>query len=585
MGMQSKKLFWVSLAAFVVLYLCYGLHRFTLGVDFTDEGAYLAWPLRTLFGERPFSSELLTLLRPIEICLALPFKLHPAMTLYEFRMAGWCMHLVAFAVLSVYLFRLGGGPLQSPLIASIPFFACNLFGIATPSYNTVSSDFLLIALSLRGLSTLHGPGGKMPWEIGGGLALFIATVAHPALGLVASVLLAVECLRNGLVRNLVARRLTPSNAGLVVFVACWLGLFFAAIWSGALADWLQRMALVRSFPADAPHDPLWHIFTRLLGYPFLFSPLAVVFSLVAIVAAAALHFFSATGRGERAGLAANLLAFLVVFSLIGTFSYGPHYLPVVFVLVCLILIGTLCLGRAACLSWVPGSSRFLLAMAGLSAVLYAGFTYYFTPYRSWQSGTLGLPFAFAVGLTLLLHTRPLRSGAYRLLLTVSLLIAVVCMVRDHYREIYRDAATPELRTAFQQPKLAHIKSTAERVAAIDGLHAYLSPRLVRGEPLLAFDGCPMLYYLLDAKPAYGLTWAVRYSQSRAALEQLNRELLARPLPRYAIRNLVELSQSAWATTERINYDDYPLNQTLLTHYELERTIFPFEIWRLKATRP
>ena len=78
------------------------------------------------------------------------------MTLYEFRLAGWCLHLLAFGVLSGYLFRLSAAAGQSLLIASIPFFACTIYGNTSPSYNTLSCDCLLLALSLRGLSALVG---------------------------------------------------------------------------------------------------------------------------------------------------------------------------------------------------------------------------------------------------------------------------------------------------------------------------------------------------------------------------------------------------------------------------------------------
>ena len=67
----------------------------------------------------------------------------------------------------------------------------------------------------------------------------------------------------------------------------------------------------------------------------------------------------------------------------------------------------------------------------------------------------------------------------------------------------------------------------------------------------------------------------------AALRRLNQEFESRPLPRYAIRTLVDPSDAVWSTAKRINYDNYPLNQTVMANYELEQTIFPFEIWRLK----
>jgi hypothetical protein len=105
------------------------------------------------------------------------------------------------------------------------------------------------------------------------------------------------------------------------------------------------------------------------------------------------------------------------------------------------------------------------------------------------------------------------------------------------------------------------------------LFAYLRPKLTRGERPLAYDHCPMLYYLFDAMPGYGLTWA--YTARPATLRQLNAELNAKPLPRYAIRALVDVSHPVWRTAPRVSYADYPLNETVDTDYTLDRTIFPF----------
>src|SRR5688572_11542694 len=134
--MRFTKSFVVFLGASLLLYSCYGLHRFTLGVDFTDEGVFVSLPMRILFGEKLFASELLTLLRPVSNFLFILYKLDPGITLYEVRLLGWSVHLVAVAILSVYVFRLSGAPFQSLLIASVPLFACHVFGLAPPSYNS-----------------------------------------------------------------------------------------------------------------------------------------------------------------------------------------------------------------------------------------------------------------------------------------------------------------------------------------------------------------------------------------------------------------------------------------------------------------
>ena len=580
--MRPRQLFWASLAAFILLYGGYGLKRLTLGIDFTDEGAYLSWPMRMLFGEKLFSSDLGTLLRPLVAHLFILFKLHPGLTVYEFRLLGWGLHLLSFSILSLYVFRLSNAPVLSPLLASVPLFVCNIFGLASPSYNSLSSDFLLMALSLRGLAAIDGASGKLPLNIGSGLALFLATLAHPALGLVAAVMLLRELLARDLAQNLIRRRLTGSNAGVLVFAGCWLVFVLYLAGSGALADWIQRTAMFRSFTVTALNTHPVRIFLQLLTYPFSYSLLARVFTLAALITLGALRLFSHRGAEPATERAALLLVFLLGASLVCGFSYEADFLPTGFALACLVLIGTHSLGLAGKILPVDPETRFLLLMSGLGAVVYASFTFYFSPLRSWTSGILALPFAFATGSALLLRARPAGSGGLRILVTASLMLAVAGTAWEHYQNIYRDAGPAKLPALFHLAKFAHIRSTEERVRAVEALYDNLHPRLARGEPLLAFDDCPMLYYLFDAMPAYGLTWATRYTQSPAALQQLDRELRARPLPRYAIRTLVDLSNPVWSTAPRTSYDNYPLNDTVLAHYELEQTIFPFEIWRLKT---
>jgi len=580
--MRSRQLFLTSLTAFVLAYLGYGLVRFSLGIDFTDEGAYLSWPMRMLFGEPAFSSDPLTLTRPIEAFLFIPFKLHPLMTLYEFRLLGWVVHLLAFATLAICLFRLSRAPLQSLLIASVPFFACNIFGIASPSYNTLSSDFLLMALSLQCLACLGEERQKLPLHVASGLALFIATLAHPGLGIVGAGLLAYEVLCHGLARNLAKRQLSASNLGILAFIFCWLAFLLYLTSSGALANWLQRIAFVRLSSVGALNELPARSFFQLAVFPFGYDLYAIGFNLLAFVALWFLQPPRATAGGQHAGRAAAWLAVLIAGFFILTFSRDPSHLPVCLVPSTLVLLAAQGVGRPLSPLRAEDRLRFLLLMSGLAAVAYAALTYFFFPLRSWISGTLGLPFAFAVGLTCLLKESPVRPASLRGLMLALLAMAVACLARDHYRKIYRDASPPNLSAQFQLPKLRHIRSTPERVQIVEALYEYMHPKIARGEPLLVYDGCPMLYYLFDASPAYGLTWAVGNGTSPSILQLLNRELNAKPLPRYAIRALVKLKEPFWSKAPLTNYDDYPLNETVTTNYSLERTIFPFEIWRLKT---
>jgi len=580
--MRPRSLFFLSLTVFLVIYFVYGLHRFSLGIDFTDEGAYVAWPLRFFFGEKAFASELMTLIRPIEVYLTLPFQLRPSMTLYEIRMLGWCLHLLAFSTLSYYLFRLSAAPLQSLLISSIPLFVCHIFGLAPIAYNTLSSDCLILALSFKGISDLASSNWKLPLEVGAGLALFVATFAHPGLGVVAVCMISYEIFCRELLSNLRRRQLVASNAGCFVFVACWILFFIYLLQSGALANWLERIGFLRSDTINTLlGDSVW-FYIQLFLYPSYYSAIGLMFSLMMIAVAIALHLLVRAARREYSGRIATLLVAVFLAALVCTFNYESSYLPTCFALISIVVIITFWLGPHDALFNIPSSVRFLLLLSGIAAICYTRFTYYFYPYRSWISGILALPFAFSVGLTLLLKMNTARLDPIRLMVGALLLIAVPCVIREHYWHICRELSPPALQSYFNIPKLCNIRSTEERVRAVEDLYFYLQPKISRGEPLLVFDDCPMLYYLFDAMPAYGLTWASRFGFNITLLEQLNRELLAKQLPHYTVRTLVNVSEPIWGNAPRTNYDHYPLNETVMANYQLEKTIFPFEIWRLSS---
>lgn len=576
---RNRRRFLLILAGFLATYILYGLHRWTLGVDFTDEGAYVSWPLRLLFGERPFVAELGTLLRPLVAYLYVIFKVHPEITLYELRLLGWAIHLAGFAFLSVYLFRLTRLALLSPLIASIPFFLCHIFGLAAPSYNTLSSDFLLVALCLRGLAELNDARRRTLLHVISGLALFLATLAHPVLGLPAALLVIWEIFRHGLLTHLVRRSLTSSNHGILAFVGAWLLLAGWMVATGAAATWWERSRLFGSVSATSVGLGPWHFAGLLLRSPFTFSASAIAFSIAlggALAAVARLKPGPAVAAGQA-------FALLLPGSLFATFSIEADQLPLALAQVTLLLVVAHGTGLSARLIPVSTALRLLLVTAAVAAFCYATVTYYFSPLRSWTSGILALHFPFAVGLALFFTLPSIRSTRlFHGLGVVVVGLAALGVARDHLGFIYRDAPANWLTATFRVPKLKHIRSTPERVAAVDALYDYLHPRLGRGEPFLAFDDVPLLYYLFDARPVYGLTWAGRYTQSPAALAQLNREFQAGPLPRYAVRTLVDVSNPQWAPARRTRYDNYPLNETVVTRYELECTLFPFEVWRLKS---
>ncbi len=576
---SPRRRFAVALAIFTASLLWYGCHRLSLGVDFTDEGAYVAWPLRTLFGEKPFTGEVLTLVRPIFFYVAWIYRLCPDITLYELRLLGWLIHVASFCILATYLFRICRAPLQSLLVACIPFFICHIFGLAPPSYNSLSSDFLLIALCLWGLARRGNARARLALHLAGGVALFIATLAHPALGVIGALLGLHEIMERRLLQNLRRGRLIASNLGFIVFVFCWLALGLHWLGTGALTEWMRRMADFPSLRGALPTG----FFPRFLAAPFFHSTLALGATVAILIC---LLVKSRMSGAQAAARTSASMALVLVVSLLGVFIEEPQKLPYGFAMSALLLIGSRLLPVRVPAFRTDASLRFLFVASGVGAVALASVSFYFSPLRSWVSGILALPFAFSVGLALLLQANSDRLATLLLrLVTPALALTAACFARNHFMLIQRDASPAALTTTFSAPRLRGIRSTPERTQAVGALHDYLAPRLSYGEPLLAYDDCPMLYFILDAKPAYNLTWAVRYTRSVDDLRKLDEEFRSVPLPRYAIRTLVNISYASWKTAPPTSYANYPLNQTVESFYVLEKTIFPFQIFRLKIDAP
>jgi hypothetical protein len=231
---------------------------------------------------------------------------------------------------------------------------------------------------------------------------------------------------------------------------------------------------------------------------------------------------------------------------------------------------------------IDSLALFCVTISLVGCLIYCTSTYFFDYYYCWNNGLLALPFAFSF--ILASHVGELcRERKLRLVLAgASLLASSYIAFRYDYYGVRRDSEVAKLTVAFKIPSLRGTKSTPDRVDAIEALYGYLKPQMAKGQSLLAFDDCPMLYFILEARPTYGLVWAVRYTMPAATLKELDREFTTQPLPVYAIRTMIDVSANDWKTAPATNYDNYPLNHSLLANYKLERTIFPFEVWKLRG---
>jgi hypothetical protein len=222
----------------------------------------------------------------------------------------------------------------------------------------------------------------------------------------------------------------------------------------------------------------------------------------------------------------------------------------------------------------PGDCLCIL-LSLVSTLVYSASTFFFDYYYSWNVGILGLTFAFFFSVNSMFGQK--REGAFSHAYGALLMALAVVAARYNYYGVRRDAPVQKLTAEFHVPALRGIRSSPERVQAVEAVYAYMSPRLAADRRLLVYDDCPMLYFVLNADQVYGLGWAMNEYLSPATHELLVREF-TRNLPVYVIRTQAKIKTEDWSGAPREPYSaDYLLDHTVNSLYDVEHVIYPFEI--------
>jgi len=174
-------------------------------------------------------------------------------------------------------------------------------------------------------------------------------------------------------------------------------------------------------------------------------------------------------------------------------------------------------------------------------------------------------------------------------LAVSCLAYGALNLANNFKNVYRDRRPEYLTAQFAIPPLRGIRSTPERVQAIEGIVKKLTTLVQRGECILIYDHCPMLYFLTHTRPALNITWTgsswptelqkrfVRYMRDHGRV------------PRYAVRCLIRPRSIGYPKEKRIPYHKngkkIPIHAFVSAHYRKTQKIGPFEIWRRAEEMP
>jgi len=579
---------YLALTGIALLYMCFAVKKAALGIDFTDEGLYVAAPLRLRMGETLFSSEIMTLLCPFEFISQVFFHIFSSPTLYQLRLCGWAIHTGVYLAFFLVLFRECRSLLIAFLSSSISFFVSFAWPstIATPSYKSLSTDFLLLFLCLFFASHRWRSIPALSLRLFAGLSLLVAVICYPSLVVLIPLTLAYDIREFYRASGAPMReKLSLAGTSITIFSAGLL-LFGYLCLSGAAAHWLARINLVHNSSLTAFKAGVGYFYGHL--FYTLFSQI-VSFKHYSSFSLLLVGFILVVKQSLLRSWKPALLAIFQVYSLYtfasqsnGRSDIENFFLPTAFCLVTVNSIIVYLLMEIRLSRPINFPALFCVSISLVACLIYCASTYFFDYYYCWNSGLLGLPFTFSFIFST--HIFEFCQGRkLRLVLAgAALLVSSYVAFRYNYYGVRRDSEVEKLTVDFKIPPLRGIRSTPDRVDSIEALYGYLKPQMAKSESLLAYDNCPMLYFILEAKPTYGLVWAVRYTKSVETLQELDLEFKSKPLPRFAIRTMIDVSANDWKTAPATSYDNYPLNKSILANYELVKTIYPFEVWRLKS---
>ncbi len=561
------------------------------GIDFSDEGAYVSMPMRYTMGDIPFRDEIVGTPRPAHLLVTYLFKMIPDISLRQIRLCGVLIAAIGFSIFFLFISRYIY-PFLAAILCIIMFLINNYYGLLSPSYNLLSNNFLSISLALWIFSLGTASRLKMlSLAVSGGLFLGLAVTCYPTVIFITSVpLLFILFILIKLKEY--KSFIFPTAIFLLSFFII-LGIaFFCLVHYNLLADFIEvnrDLLVVSTIYSKGPIAKLfdsmlsaWHyragpLIAGLLFLTFFFfvtmrkkTPKIIFPVLVILAFTTVLVSLYLSVHSDMNAVRLELIYFMTLLTLIILFitslakkkcdprSAGkPSWAIVKNILVCW--------GIVLSLIYAVSSTSASNCIMGVMPLFLVGM---FSLYRMANEDIRD---AFS--------NSPIRNiGPVLFYLIVTALTYAAFMYNIRY--IFNNAANfRELNYPFRHPKLAGIYSTKEKVKAIEALLDYLDKRVKPNDYFLAYNQIPLLYYLTHTRPAYSTVWIVDTLPLALRKKLLVKMVKENRIPGYCVRILTE-SQGDWKV--EVKYDeDSPLDSYVKSHYYLEKTIYPFEIWHQK----
>lgn len=575
-GNSRKIQVYLSFGLFV-LPLVFGFIHATKGLDLTDEGMYISTSLRYSLGDIPFRDEIMNVTRPFDVLLSPIFRIFPNISLLQWRCVGLLLQVSGLVLLFIFFSRFVP-PFVVSLACSSVFFLSDFNNILTPSYNTISRDFSLIAVALwlNALATSH-KARRIFLPVLGGIFFSLSAISYPPLFLLMAIPLSLVLI--SLVVSTQRNSLKPSTIFLTTVLAC-LAIFMIVVAAEKLLPeaikWAQEVSKTNPVRIQGPFQKALHLLQDFINI----APKGLL-----LWSLSCLALFLIRLKSKKMYLARSLFSLLFLLT---AFS--------------LLLINNL---QLLSLSYVIFSSVFFLFFRDNEVSIPTGmmrWIYVRNIAIAWGLLTVliyGISsdnalYASLMGIILLfitlmmsifrfgnqdgpvLYSNKMRNISGFLivftLITPFLFIGSVQYISKSYRE----PKVASLTQRFKSPRLSGIFSTPEKVQAIESVLGYLQGKIIPGDFFLAYNHIPLFYYLTHTRPVYPATWAKDEWPKSLNQRLVDQMIQNNRNAEYCLRMLVE----PWDWNTRMVYDDYsPLGIFINNNYYMEKILYPFEILR------
>jgi len=577
------------LLSFCMLILVVGLGYFhaTKGIDLTDEGMYLSTAMRFSMDDIPFRDEFMSRLFQFNILLSPVFMLYPDISLLQMRCLGLLLHIVSLLVLFLFLSRYAP-PFLTALLCAIMFFINNFYGILSPSYNSLSSDFSIITMA-SWLFAIRSDKGSHRFLFSALAGFFFSFVVLSYSSLAFLICIPLALIIVGLYSSdepniyLQSSIVFVATFGIIILIA-----FLLIASFGILPDFVQGFIEAKGTTRVGING----LFDKLHALFIEFCRIAPKGFVLLIIFFFSMLFFVMPSKGNKTELIFGIIGIISIIVVLFTF-------PVLLGKETNLVTLAFAVLHASLVLFFKSKPRFKLPrdrnwnkVKNIAIIwgLFSSLVYGMSSGMSLRACLLGATPLYVVALVALFlfvndflsqnNSLSIRRKVWPVVYYTVILTFLITGINFNFHYIYNEAEVEKLTTPFiKNHKLVGIYSTSEKVRIIEELLSYLNKKVKRKDYFLAYNHIPMLYFLTHTRPAYGAAWA-RDDWPLSIRERLLSKMIEdNRIPEYCVRMLA-ISQggdSNWNVGMPYR-EDSPLDLYVHSNYYLERIIYPFEIW-------